>query len=183
MHHFRVYTNNVRKLLPYYLVVDSFVNSTSAVDFAFGKRKSEQLFGDHIYLTKPRSLTGSNRAPQTQRPRTSRGSTSSATTAANNAALLAAAQAAGMPASALDPSDPMSSMNALLAAAQVSLLIFPTLLCDKISKYYVTHLSHVGKFYLPTYQPAKLKRNLIRYFWRLGATSVFSILVGYPLQY
>ena len=48
---------------------------------------------------------------------------SSATTAANNAALLAAAQAAGMPASALDPSDPMSSMNALLAAAQVSVAV------------------------------------------------------------
>ena len=39
---------------------------------------------------------------------------------ANNAAILAAAQAAGMPMSALDPADPMSSMNALLAAAQVS---------------------------------------------------------------
>ena len=38
---------------------------------------------------------------------------------ANNAAILAAAQAAGMPMSALDPADPMSSMNALLAAAQV----------------------------------------------------------------
>ena len=41
-------------------------------------------------------------------------------TSANNAAILAAAQAAGMPMSALDPADPMSSMNALLAAAQVS---------------------------------------------------------------
>ncbi|TRY79720.1 hypothetical protein TCAL_01983 [Tigriopus californicus] len=41
-----------------------------------------------------------------------------AAAAASNAALLAAAQAAGMPSSALDPSDPMSSMNALLAAAQ-----------------------------------------------------------------
>ena len=40
---------------------------------------------------------------------------------ANNAAILAAAQAAGMPMSALDPADPMSSMNALLAAAQVSI--------------------------------------------------------------
>ena len=38
---------------------------------------------------------------------------------ANNAAILAAAQAAGMPMSALDPADPMSSMTALLAAAQV----------------------------------------------------------------
>ena len=38
---------------------------------------------------------------------------------ANNAAILAAVQAAGMPMSAIDPADPMSSMNALLAAAQV----------------------------------------------------------------
>ena len=64
------------------------------------------------------------------RGRTSRSSSTSAAaaaaaaavSAASNAAatqLLAAAQAAGMPASALDPSDPMSSMNALLAAAQV----------------------------------------------------------------
>jgi hypothetical protein len=47
-------------------------------------------------------------------------SSSAAAASASNAALLAAAQAAGMPLSALDPSDPMSSMNALLAAAQVS---------------------------------------------------------------
>jgi len=44
---------------------------------------------------------------------------SSAAQAASNAAIMAAAQAAGMPISALDPADPMSSMNALLAAAQV----------------------------------------------------------------
>ena len=90
------------------------------VQFIEIENRDKDYFGITLsYLKKPRSLTGLNRAPQTQRPRTSRGSTSSATTAANNAALLAAAQAAGMPASALDPSDPMSSMNALLAAAQV----------------------------------------------------------------
>ena len=54
------------------------------------------------------------------RSRSRPSSSSSATASASNAALLAAAQAAGMPLSALDPSDPMSSMNALLAAAQVS---------------------------------------------------------------
>ena len=51
---------------------------------------------------------------------------------ANNAAILAAAQAAGMPMSALDPADPMSSMNALLAAAQVraiKLLIHISMTC------------------------------------------------------
>ena len=51
--------------------------------------------------------------------RGSRGGGGGAPTSANSAAILAAAQAAGMPMSALDPSDPMSSMNALLAAAQV----------------------------------------------------------------
>jgi len=63
----------------------------------------------------------SRASPLTGPPRSrSRPSSSSSATAAsaNNAALLAAAQAAGMPLSALDPSDPMSSMNALLAAAQ-----------------------------------------------------------------
>ena len=55
------------------------------------------------------------------RSRSRPSSSNSATASASNAALLAAAQAAGMPLSALDPSDPMSSMNALLAAAQVSL--------------------------------------------------------------
>ncbi len=53
------------------------------------------------------------------RSRSRPSSSSSAAASASNAALLAAAQAAGMPLSALDPSDPMSSMNALLAAAQV----------------------------------------------------------------
>ena len=56
------------------------------------------------------------------RSRSRPSSSSSATASASNAALLAAAQAAGMPLSALDPSDPMSSMNALLAAAQVSVI-------------------------------------------------------------
>lgn len=67
--------------------------------------------------------------PSRPRSRTRPGSASNtmtAATAASNAALMAAAQAAGMPASALDPSDPMSSMNALLAAAQVRQ---ETLLC------------------------------------------------------
>ena len=67
-------------------------------------------------------------SPLTGPPRSrSRPSSSSsavgAAASANNAALLAAAQAAGMPLSALDPSDPMSSMNALLAAAQVSFFL------------------------------------------------------------
>jgi hypothetical protein len=65
--------------------------------------------------------------PQRSRSRPSSSTATSAAAAANNAALMAAAQAAGMPASALDPSDPMSSMNALLAAAQVgSISIVPT---------------------------------------------------------
>jgi len=51
-------------------------------------------------------------------PRSRSRPSSSSSASASNAALLAAAQAAGMPLSALDPSDPMSSMNALLAAAQ-----------------------------------------------------------------
>ena len=65
-------------------------------------------------------LTSSVQAPPRSRSRPS--SSSSAAASASNAALLAAAQAAGMPLSSLDPSDPMSSMNALLAAAQVSRL-------------------------------------------------------------
>ena len=52
-------------------------------------------------------------------PRSRSRPSSSSSASASNAALLAAAQAAGMPLSSLDPSDPMSSMNALLAAAQV----------------------------------------------------------------
>lgn len=52
-------------------------------------------------------------------PRSRSRPSSSSSASASNAALLAAAQAAGMSLSALDPSDPMSSMNALLAAAQV----------------------------------------------------------------
>ena len=57
--------------------------------------------------------------PPRSRSRPSSSSSASAAASASNAALMAAAQAAGMPLSALDPSDPMSSMNALLAAAQV----------------------------------------------------------------
>ena len=48
---------------------------------------------------------------------------SSAAQAASNAAIIAA-KAAGIPISALDPADPMSSMNGLLAAAQVSIQCF-----------------------------------------------------------
>lgn len=62
------------------------------------------------------SPLGGGGPPPRSRSRPS--SSSSAAATASNAALLAAAQAAGMPLSALDPSDPMSSMNALLAAAQ-----------------------------------------------------------------
>eukprot|EP00095_Tigriopus_kingsejongensis_P002786 maker-scaffold728_size105512-snap-gene-0.20 protein:Tk02786 transcript:maker-scaffold728_size105512-snap-gene-0.20-mRNA-1 annotation:"tpa_inf: btb poz and kelch domain-containing protein" len=63
--------------------------------------------------------THHRRSPMNPPPRNrSRPNTTAAAAIANNAAILAAAQAAGMPASSLDPSDPMSSMNALLAAAQ-----------------------------------------------------------------
>ena len=61
-----------------------------------------------------------NRAPPATRGRSPRGRPPPSN--ANNAAILAAAQAAGMPMSALDPVGPMSSMNALLAAAQVRYL-------------------------------------------------------------
>jgi len=57
-----------------------------------------------------------NRGHPVGRGRAPRGAPNNNT---SNAAILAAAQAAGMPMSALDPADPMSSMNALLAAAQV----------------------------------------------------------------
>jgi len=69
---------------------------------------------DNNAASRASPLTGV--APPRSRSRPS--SSSSAAASASNAALLAAAQAAGMPLSALDPSDPMSSMNALLAAAQ-----------------------------------------------------------------
>jgi hypothetical protein len=77
----------------------------------------------------PANLSGNGPPPVKSRSRPS-STLSSAAQAASNAALLAAAQAAGMPLSSLDPADPMSSMNALLAAAQVrffflNLLFFP----------------------------------------------------------
>ena len=73
---------------------------------------------NHHEPSRASPLTSTVQAPPRSRSRPS--SSSSAAASASNAALLAAAQAAGMPLSSLDPSDPMSSMNALLAAAQVS---------------------------------------------------------------
>ena len=64
------------------------------------------------------ALTGPPRSRS--RPSSSSSAIGGAAASANHAAIMAAAQAAGMPLSALDPSDPMASMNALLAAAQVS---------------------------------------------------------------
>ena len=89
-----------------------------------GRETPNNGLDNHWGENNGRSAIDTARAsPLTGPPRSrSRPSSSSSATAAsaNNAALLAAAQAAGMPLSALDPSDPMSSMNALLAAAQVS---------------------------------------------------------------
>ena len=70
----------------------------------------------HNETSRASPLTGGPPPRSRSRPSSS---SSAAAASASNAALLAAAQAAGMPLSALDPSDPMSSMNALLAAAQV----------------------------------------------------------------
>lgn len=64
------------------------------------------------------ALTGPPRSRS--RPSSSSSAIGGAAASANHAAIMAAAQAAGMPLSALDPSDPMASMNALLAAAQAS---------------------------------------------------------------
>ena len=72
----------------------------------------------HNEISRASPLTGGPPPRSRSRPSSS---SSAAAASASNAALLAAAQAAGMPLSALDPSDPMSSMNALLAAAQVIL--------------------------------------------------------------
>jgi len=87
-----------------------------------GRETPNNGLDNHWGENNGRSAIDTARAsPLTGPPRSrSRPSSSSSATAAsaNNAALLAAAQAAGMPLSALDPSDPMSSMNALLAAAQ-----------------------------------------------------------------
>lgn len=94
---------------------------------------------NHHEPSRASPLTSTVQAPPRSRSRPS--SSSSAAASASNAALLAAAQAAGMPLSSLDPSDPMSSMNALLAAAQVST---PQVLQFSLMQKYVTHVLKCG---------------------------------------
>ena len=112
-----------------------------------GRETPNNGLDNHWGENNGRSAIDTARAsPLTGPPRSrSRPSSSSSATAAsaNNAALLAAAQAAGMPLSALDPSDPMSSMNALLAAAQVSFLGISSNLMKVITISHVLHSEYL----------------------------------------